>query len=348
LPPGRPERYALAETIGVDGFRLLKTIYDPAAPAWLREVPAVEVLRRVWLQQFYAPAETIQWRAAEDLPPGALLISSPYDPQARYGKKRQTEWTGYKVHLTETCDEDSPHLITDVQTTAATTSDFVMTPIIQADLAARDLLPREQIVDAGYVTADHLVSSQRDHALTLLGPVAVDPSWQAKANQGFDVAVFSIDWGAQVATCPQGRQSVLWMPGQDRHDHAVVNIRFGAADCKACPVRAQCTHSPALPRMLTVRPRELHEALQAARERQTTEAFQAEYSTRAGVEGTISQGVRRSDLRRSRYIGLAKTHLHHLLAATAINLLRVGAWLVDTRLAQTRTSPFAALALRGA
>lgn len=348
LPPGRPERYALAETIGADGFRLLETIYDPTAPVWLREVPAVEVLRRVWLQQFYAPAETIQWRTADDLPPGALLISSPYDPEARYGKKRQTEWTGYKVHVTETCDEDVPHLITDVQTTPATTSDFVMTPIIQADLAARELLPSEQIVDAGYVTADHLVSSQKDHQVNLLGPVAADPSWQAKADQGFDVAVFAIDWEAQVATCPQGRQSVLWMPGHDRHDHAVVNIRFAAADCKACPVRSKCTHAATMPRMLTVRPCELHEALQAARARQTTEAYQSEYSTRAGVEGTISQGVRGSDLRRSRYIGLAKTHLHHLLTATAINLLRVGAWLVDTRLAQTRTSAFAALALQGA
>jgi transposase len=86
--------------------------------------------------------------------------------------------------LTETCDEDTPHLITDIKTTPATTSDFDMTPIVQAHLAERDLLPGEHVVDAGYVTADHLVSSQTSYGVTLLGPVAADPSWQAHAHAG--------------------------------------------------------------------------------------------------------------------------------------------------------------------
>lgn len=97
---------------------------------------------------------------AEDLPPAPLLISSPYDPETRYSKKRETEWTGYKVHLTETCDDDLPHLLTDVLTTPATTSDFEVTPTIQANLAAHDLRPGEHTVDGGYVTAEHLVGSQ--------------------------------------------------------------------------------------------------------------------------------------------------------------------------------------------
>jgi len=347
LPPGRPERYALAETIGTDGFQLLTTISDPATPHWLREVPAVEVLRRVWVQQFYAPDGPVRWRAAEDLPPSARLICSPYDAEARYSQKRSTEWTGYKVHLTETCQDDLPHLITDVQTTPAPAADFDLPPKIQADLAARELLPSEHIVDAGYVTADHLVTSQKTHGLALVGPVNPGTSWQAKAQQGFDVATFVIDWDAQMATCPRGKTSVLWMPGQDRHAHPVVNIRFARADCCACAVRAQCTHSPSQPRMLTVRPREQHEALQAARQRQTTDEFKATYALRAGIEGTISQGVRVGDLRRSRYLGLAKTHLQHLVTAAAMNLLRVAAWLAEVPRAQTRQSPFGALAMAG-
>src|SRR3989337_1138337 len=143
----------------------------------------------------------------------------------------------------------------------------------QADLAARELLPSEHIVDAGYVTADHLVTSQKTHGLALVGPVNPDVSWQAKAQQGFDVATFVIDWDAQMATCPRGKTSVLWMPGQDRHAHPVVNIRCARAAGCACAVRAKCTHSPSQPRMLTVRPREQHEALQAARQRQTTDEF---------------------------------------------------------------------------
>jgi transposase len=91
LPPGRPECYALAETIGADGFHLLQMIDAASAPRWLREVPAVEVLRRVWMQQFYAPEGPVRWRAVEDLPPSAQLICSPYDAEARYSKKRSTE-----------------------------------------------------------------------------------------------------------------------------------------------------------------------------------------------------------------------------------------------------------------
>jgi transposase len=344
LPPGRPERYALAETIGADGVHLLTTVYASSAPPWLRQIPAVEVLRQVWVQQFYVIEEVLRWRTADDLPPSSRMICSPYDAEARYGQKRQTEWTGYKVHLTETCDEDTPHVITDVQTTPAPRSDFDLLPTIQADLAARELLPAEQLVDAGYVTAEHLVTSQRDHQVTVLGPVNPDPSWQAKAHQGFEVATFEIDWEAHTATCPQGHHSTLWMPGHDRHQHAVINIRFARDDCQACPVRERCTHSPTQPRMLTVRPQEYYEALQAARQRQTTPEFKEAYAARAGIEGTLSQGIRDCDLRRSRYLGLAKTYLHHLIAATAINLLRVGAWLADLPRAQTRRSPFAALA----
>lgn len=344
LPSERTERYALAETIGADGFALLEMIYAATAPAWLREVPAVEVLRQVWVQQFYGPDEPVRWRAAQDLPPSALLICSPYDAEARYAKKRSVAWVGYKVHLTETCDEDTPHLITDVQTTVATTADFDLLPTIQADLASRQLLPAEQIVDAGYVTAKQLVASPQTYQVNLLGPVVPDASWQAKAQDGFDVATFVIDWDAQTATCPQGQVSRQWQPSQDRHGQPVIHIRFARTDCQACPVRQQCTHSLNQARHLTVRPRDQHEALQAARQRQTTEQFKDAYAARAGVEGTLSQGVRDCNLRRSRYIGLAKTRLHHLLAATAINLIRVGTWLANRPRAQTRRSSFAALA----
>jgi transposase len=346
LPPGRPERYALAEQIGTDGRHLLIAIYDPSAPVWLREVSAVQILRQVWLQQFYAAEwdQPIRWRVAEDLPPAPLLISSPYDPEARYSKKRETEWTGYKVHLTETCDDELPHLLTDVLTTPATTSDFEATPIIQANLVARDLQPGEHIVDGGYITAEHLVSSQQDYGIDLLGPVAEDHSWQAKANEGFAAAQFVINWEAQTATCPQGNTNTGWIPRQDHTGHPVIHIKFAKADCLACPRRSSCTQSATQPRLIMIRAQDQYEALQAARKRQTTDTFKAQYNTRAGVEGTISQGTRTGDLRRSRYKGLAKTKLHHLLLATGINLLRVCAWLADVPRACTRRSAFARLA----
>ena len=123
--------------------------------------------------------------------------------------------------------------------------------------------------------------------------------------------------------------------------------KFLTADCRACPARAQCVRAPKAPRAVTFRPKEQHLALQKARNRQTTEAFKEVYAQRAGVEGTISQGTRVCGLRRSRYAGMAKTHLQHVFTAVAINLVRVAAWFEETPRGQTRCSRFAALALAG-
>lgn len=342
LPESRTERYALAQQIGQDGDQLWEHLVAPATPAWLREVPAVETLRQVWLQQFVVQDGQRQWRSADDLPPGALLIQTPYDAEARYSKKRQTEWTGYKVHLTESCDKELPHLIVNVETTAATTTDYDMTPVIHQHLAERDLRPATHVVDSGYMSADHLVSSQA-HEIDLVGPVAEENSWQARAQEGFDIASFTIDWEAKQAYCPQGHVSQKWsLLKQDTI--TLYHFRFSRTACAACPVREKCTKSATLPRSLTIHQQAPFEALRAARQRQQAETFPEQYAPRAGVEGTISQGNAIADLRRARYTGLAKTHLQHLFTALGLNVLRLGAWFAESPRTQTRTSSFAKLA----
>jgi transposase len=350
LPPEKPARYTLAEPIGTDGRPLLWTIYAPAVPTWLREIPAVQTLRQVWLQQFYATADDppVRWRHADDLPPAPLLISSPYAPAARYGKQREMAWTGYKVHVTATCDDETPNLITDVTTTPATTSDFAMLPAMQAHLATRQLTPGAQIVDSGYATSDHLLTSRTGHGIDLIGPVAGDQSWQGQSGNGFAAAQFVIDWDAKHAICPQGQQSVVWMERPDRHGHATVRIAFSKPVCAACASRADCTRAATAPRALRIRARDHYTALQAARARQQTATFRQLYARRAGIEGTIAQGTRLGDLRRSRYLGLVTTRLMHLLVATALNCMRVAAWLAEIPRAQTRPSAFAALAAAAA
>jgi transposase len=342
LPKGKAERDALAAQIGADGRALLGRLDDPTAPAGLSQLLAVQVLRRVWLQQYYAD-EPVCWRAATDLPPAAVLISTPYDAEARFSVKRETTWTGYKIHLTETCDEDGPNLVTDVATAPATETDYQATAGIHDRLAKRDLLPGEHLVDTAYVTAEQVVTSRDDHGVDLVGPVGADQSWQARQQTGYAVAQFTIDWEAQQATCPHGKQSVVWTPGTDGQGHASVRVAFAPADCTPCPARQQCTHGPR-PRMLQLRDRPAFEALLAARQRQTTDEFKEQYATRAGVEGTISQGVRRCGVRRTRFIGLAKPHLGHVATAAALNLIRVAAWLAETPRSVTRRSAFAALA----
>ena len=191
LPQNEADRQTLMETIGADGRCLLTAIYDPSAPGWLRELPAVEVLRCIWIQQFYVSEtpESTHCRALEDVPPAELNINSPYDPEARFSQKRSTTWIGYRVHLTETCDVDSPHLITNVETTLAPKQDAEMTAPIHQALAAKALLPAVHCLDAGYMSAELWLSGESEHQIELIGPLAADHSWQAKAGQGYDLAI---------------------------------------------------------------------------------------------------------------------------------------------------------------
>jgi transposase len=193
------------------------------------------------------------------------------------------------------------------------------------------------------VCADTLVRSQQAQ-IDLVGPTQPEPGWRAKANAGFAGSCFVLDWDAEQATCPEGHVSHTWKPGQDHEGRPSVAIRFERETCAACPARPSCMGTAQGPRSLLVHERVHYEALQAARQRQRTDAFTEMYADRAGIEGTISQGVRRSDLRRSRYIGLAKTRLMHILVAAALNFLRVAAWLAEVPQARTRTSAFARLA----
>jgi transposase len=343
LPKERAEQEELGIIIGADGYYLLSAIYEQEAPQWLREIPAVDVLRRVWIQQYVVLNDELKWRTAKQSPPSKQLIESPYDTEARNRTKRSTNWTGYAVHMTETCDPDQPNLITHVETTPASTGDVEMTDTIHQALKEKELLPREHLVDTAYVDADHLVTSAVEHKLDLYGPAPPDSSWQSRSESAFDIACFAIDWDAQRVLCPQGKLSRSWHTRTEQ-GLSVIQARFSTKDCANCPVRSRCTRAQTGARVLTFKPKAQYEALQAARQRQTTAEFKKRYKTRAGIEGTISQGTRSFGLRRSRYIGLAKTRLQHIATAAAINLTRTVAWLQDVPKAQTRLSHFAALA----
>jgi hypothetical protein len=126
----------------------------------------------------------------------------------------------------------------------------------------------------------------------------------------------------------------------DNRDNEVIKIKFSSADCRPCPYRSHCTRAQRYPRRtITVRPRDQYDALKAARERQATATFAQEDARRAGIEGTLSYGIRACGLRRSRYIGLARTHVQHVLTAATMNLARVARWLADEPRARTRRSP---------
>ena len=344
LPKSEPDRRALAETIGRDGLDLLARLEQDSNAPNVQELAAITTLRQVWTQQYHIVADQIRWRNKDGLPPSAERITSPHDSDARYSTKRSVTWVGFKVHLTESCDADYPNLITQVETTPATTDDIKALPTIQQTLADTDRLPGEQLVDTAYTSGELLLTSRSTHAIDLVGPVPADNSWQAQTDDGFDLTQFSIDWDAHQAICPQGQRSKQWHAERGPRGKPTIQVQFRRSDCRACPVRSRCTRSSSAARELTLHPQAEQEALQAARQRQHTEQFQAHYAARAGVEGTISQAVQALGMRRSRYIGEAKTHLQHVLTAAAINLKRVFAWWEGIPRAKTRTSAFAALA----
>ena len=343
LPKGKEARTQYLKTVGADGMRLLAYLDAPYTPQSLSKLSEVEVLRQVWEQYYEISDGRIRVLDPKEMPEGARRIESPYEVEARYSTKRSMGWVGYKVHLTESCDEGLPHLITDVHTTAATATDVKQLAPIQHRLAASELLPAEQLADSSYVCGSNLVSSHA-RQIDLIGPAFKDNTWQAKADEGFDVANFSIDWDNKSVTCPQERQSIRWSETRTARGRSMIHIDFSPDDCSACPSRSSCTRAKDLPRTLTLQPQEEHEAIQFARKRQKTEEFASLYCRRAGIEGTVSQGVRALGLRQARYRGLKKTDLQELATAASINVGRITNLLKYIPIAATRRSGLAALA----
>jgi Transposase DDE domain len=228
-------------------------------------------------------------------------------------------------------------------TTAAVYEAQCTTPIHEA-LSAKDLAPQEHFVDGAYISADVLVASRDDHGITLRGPTRPIQGWQAHTDGAYDLSQFTVDWERQQAHCPQGKVSTVWREYSDREGKPYTLVRFSLQDCGPCHARPLCFRTTETGRRLHLPSQERFEALQAARAWYASEDGRQRYQCRAGIEGTLSQGVRAFGLRQTRYQGLEKTHLQHVAIAAAINIDRLVAWLDERPRATTRTSRFAALA----
>ena len=375
-PASKSKQDELAVTYAKDGYALLEAVYDKRSPSWLAELPAVDVLRRVLLQNYTRAIradgrEVVKRREkqpeGDGLPPGRLRIASPWDTDARWGAKRDEFWLGYKLHVTETCDDVPPcgcglpgdpagarsghapecpapalpNIITHVATTDATVTDNAMTGVIDDALAAKNLAPARHYEDSGYLSAALVVREAARHGIALIGPLLSDTSAQARAGNGYARADFTINYDAQQATCPRGKTSASWSPCTQRGRDAIVAI-FSQADCGPCPARDLCTKGKR--RVLTLQPRDLADAQAALRTEESTRSFQADYARRAGVEGTMHQAASHG-ARRARYRGLAKTRLDHAFMAVALNLLRLNAYWNGNPLDRSRTSHLARLEL---
>jgi transposase len=355
LPREKPAREAYARTVGEDGFRLLDAVEAPETPEPVCQAPSIATLRRTWQRHYERIGGTgtttkkravprVRFKANRDLPPAAEGIESPYDTEARYRHKRDTQWTGYMVHVSETCEPTTPHLLTQVHTTAATVHEAQCTVPIQQALVEKALPPGEHLVDAAYISAELLVESQDQQGIALRGPTRPTQGWQAQVEGGYTVEQFEVDWAQQRVRCPQGTWAVAWWDQGTRARSRPIFVEFALEDCQACPARSVCTRAQQQGRRIGLPPQAQYEALRTVQTWYGSEEGQQSYKRRAGVEGTLSQGVRGFGLRYARYRGLEKTHLQHVATAAAINVDRIVAWLDDRPRAKTRTSRFAALA----
>lgn len=348
LPQSGPKREAYVLQVGADGYHLLDALEGARTPPLATTLPAVAVLRRVWARHFARerdgspPAGAgVHLRPVQGRGPGDR-VESPYDVEARFRAKSGTEWTGYMVHLTETCDPDLPRLVVHTDTTPANVHEAMRIGAIHAGLTSAGLAPGEHLADAAYVSAEHLVAAHEQYGIALIGPARPKQGWQTREEGAFDVTDFAVEWERQRVRCPEGHESTSWGAYKDRASgRAFIRAGFSPAVCRVCPAKPRCTRAES--RRLSLHPRAEHEALAAARRRLESEEGWRLYGQRQGIEATISQGVRRFGLRQARYRGLAKTTLQSVATAAALNLDRLAAWFALRPLAPTRTSRFKAL-----
>lgn len=347
-PRSAAEREKLTVQYAVDGRALIEGICRDRARPWLRELPQVAVLCAVLRQTFVIEtrangSEVMRRRTDKDgVPPGQYRLSSPYDTDARWAAKGEMFWLGYKIHLTEACDDPGepeagsavrdggqrrarPNLITNVLTTTAIVPDSAVLEQIHDTLAGRGLTPGEHYLDSGYPSAAGVLAAKAERGITMVTPLLADHSPQARAGEGYARDDFAFDYDARTATCPNGQVSSTWTDCVQKGTPKIV-ATFSARECGPCPVRHLCTTSKSGRRQLSVPPREVHELQLANRAAQTSKHWQRDYKRRAGIEGTMNQAAHAIGLRKARYRGLKKVELEHALAATAINLTRLDAY----------------------
>lgn len=356
LPRGGDALIAWVLRVGEDGLHILRAVYHADAPPGLRELRSVQVLRQVWVQQYWNDESgQLRWRSAKStrdrasrratgqrntgksqadgrpdpasarVPWSTMEIVTPHDPEARYSQKvtaaGQRDWIGYRDHQTETCDETSPNVIVQVVTRPAPQQDIDALDDIHKQLTRQGFQPLEHVVDGGYVTPDSIHQASMKWDIPMLGPVRADP--QAAQRPGFTKEDFHIDWETRTLTCPNGITSPPWKPTLG-DGHPRLSVLFPRKACRECEDRLKCTGNiDGKGRHILLLPEPQQKIQTQVRKDQKTSNWQQRYAIRAGCEATVSETVHAHGLRHCRYRGLAKTHVQHVLTAAGTNIVRL-------------------------
>ena len=277
-------------------------------------------------------------------PQGGAVRQLPHDADAHLAAKGTVAWVGYKVALTETCEDDAPNLITHVETVPGPIADGTLTPRVHRALQQQGRLRGSTWWTAGSSTPSCWWPAGGTSGSTCSGRRARTSAGRPAPRKASGEH-FVVDWAQRRVTCPAGHTSIQWTPRLDSRGNDSIYVRFSPSDSGPCPSLRRCTQTADKHprRSLALRPQAHYEALRQRRDQEGSATFAREYDRRAGIEGTLSQGVRRCGLRRTRYVGLPRTHLGHVATAAALNFVRVAEWLAGTPRARTRGSHFARL-----
>jgi transposase len=282
----------------------------------LKSLPEMRQLRRVLEEQYTQDEEG----NTKPRPPGQRkgdVITSPHDPEVRYGMKGGQGWVGYKLQVTETAGEEH-RFITDVEIVPANRQDNQCLEAIQDRLLEHEIVPAKQYVDQAYISGSNIADSQAK-GIDLRGRVREGNTSKA---EGYRLRDFEIDIKGRQAICPAGKRQVKWYQRKPETSRLIAHqVRFGP-QCQSCPHFGPglCTDKPS-GRVLGIS--EHHDIIQARRREAQSAGFIEEMNIRAGIEGTISEMVRGHAGRRSRYRGRRKNQLQALFIAVAVNLKRL-------------------------
>jgi hypothetical protein len=283
----------------------------------LQTLTEVKILRRVLNEQFKPSRETVRYTATGHY--RGNYLATPYDTDARRSTKRNTQWVGYKLHVTETINTNrQARFITDLALASAPEPDNQQLDAIQNRLAGRRVLPAQHYVDQGYMSAANLAKSLTK-GVDLRGRLLQDTSGK---REGFRLRDFQVDIANRTAICPAGRIAPRFGPAKPNPRNLVAFHIFFGKQCQLCPFFGSelCTDKP--------RGRHLgvsihHDLIQARRREEQTASFNQEMRIRAGAESVISELVRGYGARRARYRGQRKAALQVAFIGAAVNLRRL-------------------------
>lgn len=308
---------------GADALELLNWL-ESLSDKEPGEGKQARLLRRVFEENFELQDKAPAQRPAQ--PTGA--VQNPHEPEAQWAAKghgkHKKEHVGYKVQVAETVQdqpvqkgEPTRNFLTAIVTQPATASEDAGLEKVEQEQTSMGLDKAQELyVDAGYVDAGKLVQAQSE-GRELIGPVQGSP----KRDRRFPSEDFTIDISQRQAICPAGHAATN-CSRLEEEKRALVNYRFewNSALCGACPLRERCLGQEQKHRTLLVG--QHHNALQARRVEQKTEAFKEKTKRRNAIEGTHSELMRAHGMKRARYRGEAKVRLQNYLIGAACNAKR--------------------------